>query len=170
MATAATVPIEVYLRTSYEPDAEYVDGIIQERPMGEYDHAAWQAAILEFFRSRRNELHIRALAELRVQVSASRFRVPDVVILDKNSPVEQIIKTAPIAVFEILSPEDSLTRTMEKCTDYEQMGIKTILIVNPKGPKYRFQQGKLEPLFSLQMDIKGRIYPLDFSEVEKLLD
>ena len=42
MATLAHhyVPVEVYLRSSYEPDAEYVDGIIEERPMGEYDHAA----------------------------------------------------------------------------------------------------------------------------------
>jgi hypothetical protein len=47
MATSTRVPIEVYLRSSYEPDAEYVDGEIEERPMGERDHAAWQAAILK---------------------------------------------------------------------------------------------------------------------------
>ena len=38
MATAAQmtqVPIEVYLNSSYEPDAEYVEGVIEERPMGE---------------------------------------------------------------------------------------------------------------------------------------
>ena len=48
MATATTVPMEVYLRSSYEPDSEYVDGVIEERPMGEYDHAAWPLAILAF--------------------------------------------------------------------------------------------------------------------------
>ena len=47
-------------------------------------------------------------AELRVQVAATRFRVPDVTILDRNQPVEQIVTRAPVAVFEILSPEDSL--------------------------------------------------------------
>jgi len=26
------VPLEVYLHSSYEPDAEYVDGVIEERP------------------------------------------------------------------------------------------------------------------------------------------
>ncbi len=46
MATTTHVPVEVYLRSSYEPDAEYVDGKIEERPMGEFDHAAWQLAIL----------------------------------------------------------------------------------------------------------------------------
>ncbi len=39
MATTTHVPVEVYLRSSYEPDAEYVDGKIEERPMGECDHA-----------------------------------------------------------------------------------------------------------------------------------
>ena len=36
MAAIAPVPLNVYLRTSYEPDAEYVDGEIEMRPMGEY--------------------------------------------------------------------------------------------------------------------------------------
>ena len=45
MATVTYVPVEAYLRSSdYEPDAEYVDGQIEERPMGEFDHSDWQAA------------------------------------------------------------------------------------------------------------------------------
>jgi hypothetical protein len=39
------VPVEVYLRSSDEPDAEYVDGEIQERPLGEDSHSAWKSAI-----------------------------------------------------------------------------------------------------------------------------
>ena len=66
--------------------------------MGEWSHADWQAAILEFFRSRRREWNIRAAAELRVQVAPGNFRVPDVTILDRNLPVEQIITHPPIAV------------------------------------------------------------------------
>jgi len=69
-APAATnrVPLEVYLSSSWEPDAEYVDGQIEERPRGEWSHADWQAAVLEFFRTRRNEWKIRVAPELRVQV------------------------------------------------------------------------------------------------------
>jgi len=44
------VPVEVYLRSSYEPDAEYVDGEIEERHAGEYDQSSWQEAILIWFR------------------------------------------------------------------------------------------------------------------------
>jgi len=34
VSTTTHIPVEVYLRSSYEPDAEYVDGEIEERPMG----------------------------------------------------------------------------------------------------------------------------------------
>jgi len=71
-------------------------------------------------------LNIRAAAELRIQVSAGNFRVPDVTVTDRNLPVEQVITHPPIAVFEVLSPEDTVPRMMTKLADYEQMRIKTI--------------------------------------------
>lgn len=45
MATLAPVPVELYLRSSYEPDTDFVDGEVELRPMGEYDHATWQQAL-----------------------------------------------------------------------------------------------------------------------------
>ena len=91
MPSSLHVPIELYLHSSYDPDAEYVDGEIQERAMGEYDHAAWQAAIQEYFRKHRLEWNIRAFSELRIKVSATRYRVPDVTVLDRDLPIEQIV-------------------------------------------------------------------------------
>src|SRR5271170_1669904 len=123
MATTTRVPVEVYLRSSYEPDAEYVDGEIEERAVGEYDHADWQQAIQTWFGIHKKDWGIRVFAELQVQVAATRFRVPDVTILDRDWPVEQIITQPPLAVFEILSPEDSLQRLKRKLEDYATMGI-----------------------------------------------
>jgi Uma2 family endonuclease len=164
------VPLEVYLRTSdYEPDAEYVDGVIEERPMGEWSHADWQAAVVEFFRSRRTEWSIRVAAELRVQVAKSRFRVPDVVVIDRNFPIERIVTHPPIAVIEILSPEDSLNRMMTKLADYERMGIKTIVVLDPNGPHYRYMNGGLETL-PAAFDLPGSAARFDLAEIEKLLD
>ena len=169
-AQAAYTPVEVYLSSSYEPDAEYVGGVIEERPMGEWNHADWQAAILEFFRSRRHEWNVRAAAELRVQVSAGNFRVPDVTVTDRNLPVEQVITHPPIAVFEILSPEDTLSRMMTKLGDYEQMGIQTILVLDPNGRNYRYLGGSLEPLPAGPFDLPGSACRFDLAEIEKLLD
>jgi hypothetical protein len=48
-ATTAFVPVEEYLRSSLEPDAEYAEGQIEERAEGENDHSAWQGAIYFWF-------------------------------------------------------------------------------------------------------------------------
>jgi Uma2 family endonuclease len=173
MATAAQVthvPVEVYLNSSYEPDAEYVGGVIEARPTGEWNHADWQAAILEFFRSRRHEWNIKAAAELRVQVAAGNIRVPDVTVTDRSKPVEQVITHPPIAVFEILSPEDTLTRMMTKLGDYERMGIQTILVIDPNGRNFSYSRGGLELLPAEAFDLAGSACRFDLAEIEKLLD
>lgn len=74
----------------FEPDAEYVDGAIQERPVAELDHAAWQKAIQQWFWGREAEWGIRVFAELCVQVSPTRFRVPDLVILENTGPLKDM--------------------------------------------------------------------------------
>ncbi len=165
------VPLEVYLSTSYEPDAEYVDGVIEERPRGEFDHASWQHALELWFAQHAREWGIRVRTELRVQVSEGNFRVPDVTILDRNRPVEQVITHPPLAVFEILSPEDTVNRLLEKLADYEQMGIATILVIDPKdGRHLRYSGGALQPLPPDPFDLPGTACRFDLAGIEKLLD
>ncbi len=167
MVTIA-VPVEVYLRSSFEPDAEYVDGEIEERPVGEYDHAAWQDALLAYFRQHSIEWRIRAKPELRVQVSTTRFRVPDVTVLDRAQAIEQIVTHPPVAVFEVLSPDDIMPRMLSKLADYEHMGIDGIFVIDPKGSKYRFANGSLTPI-PTGPTLCGRL-TINFQEIEQLLD
>ncbi len=166
----ARVPLEVYLRTSYEPDAEFVDGVIEERPMGQDDHSAWQHAVELWFGLHAKEWNIRVRPELRVQVSAANYRVPDVAILDRNRISEPIATSPPIAVFEILSPDDSLSRVMIKLAEYERMGILTILLLDPDGNHRRYTAGRLEPLTTESFDLPGSACRFDLAEIEKLLD
>src|SRR5277367_3190953 len=164
-AQVARVPVKVYLRSSYEPDAEYVNGVIEERPMGQYDDSSWQHAIELWFAQNARAWGIRARPELRVQVSEANYRVPDVTILDRTQPIEQIITHPPIAVFEILSPEDSLSRMMTKLADYERMGIKTIVVLDPEsGQHRRFQAGSLLQLPSGPFDLPGSACRFDLAE------
>lgn len=138
------VSIEDYLRSDYEPDCEYVDGAIEERPMGLFDHAAWQRAILDWFMRHETEWDVLAIPELRVRVAPTRFRVPDVTVLDRRRPIEQIITRPPRAVFEVLSPEDRVQRMTRKLNDYAAMGIGEIWVVNPDGPEFsRLLHGEL---------------------------
>ena len=169
MATATKVPLEVYLQSSeYEPDAEYVEGVIEERPVGEFDHAAWQEALLAYFRQHRQEWKVRALPELRVKVSPARYRVPDVTVLDQAAPVEQIITHAPLMVFEILSPEDTVTRMLVKLADYAAMGIAGIFVIDPATQThYVFHDGALQIVGGPCTVSHCQI---DFQEIERLLE
>ncbi len=42
MATSALVSIGEYLTSVYRPDCDYVDGEVQERNPGEYDHGNYR--------------------------------------------------------------------------------------------------------------------------------
>ncbi|MGD0481450.1 MAG: Uma2 family endonuclease [Terracidiphilus sp.] len=166
-AQPSLIPVEEYLRTTSDPDCEYVDGVIEERPVGEYDHATWQTILAAFFTIRQVELGIEARTELRMQVAHRRFRVPDVTLLSRKAPREQIITHAPLAVFEILSPEDTMARMLEKLADYERMGIAAIWVIEPtKQVYYQFQAGQLTPgdVFALP----GTSYTVPFAEIAAL--
>jgi Uma2 family endonuclease len=171
MASATQIPVEVYLRSDYEPDAEYVDGEIELRAMGEFDHASWQLAICRWFLSHAQEWGIRVRPELRVQVSATRYRVPDVVVFDRSNPIEQILTRPPIAVFEILSPEDTISRLLVKLDDYAKMGIPTIDIIDPKtGNVYQYVDGNLERIPGRVQQLPGTACSVDWERVVEFLD
>lgn len=168
---SSNVPVELYLHSAeWDPDAEYVDGEILERPMGENDHSAWQAAIQKWFWKHEQEWNIRVRPELRVQLVARKnYRVPDVAILDRDRPIEQIATHPPVAVFEVLSPEDRWPRMIRKLEDYETMGIQQIWVIDPKDRSTRrYCNGQL--VVAAQFDEPAKAIHFDMKEIEALLD
>lgn len=127
--------VEQYLRSEYQPDREYIDGEVRERHLGEREHAAVQAALVVWFHRHRHDWNIRVYPELRVQVSPTRYRVPDVCVLDRSLPREPIITHPPLICIEILSPEDTMARTLERVADYRGFGVANIWIVDPETEK-----------------------------------
>jgi Uma2 family endonuclease len=168
MATTL-ISIEEYLKTSAAPDCEYVRGVIKERAVGEYDHASWQEALLAWLREHKIEWGIRALPELRVRVAADNFRVPDVTVLSRNAPREQIVTQPPLAVFEILSPTDTMTEMLERLADYQQMGIPAIWVIEPKKPLYYlYSSGQLTP--ATTFELPGTSFNVAMSEIAAIVD
>jgi Uma2 family endonuclease len=131
MVTSALISVEEYLRSDWSPDREYVDGEIQERNLGEYDHASLQDALLGIFRDHRAAWQIKARPELRIQVGPQRFRVPDVTVLRRDHPAEQVIVTPPLLCIEILSPDDRFGRMDQKISDYLKMGVRSVWVIDP---------------------------------------
>jgi Uma2 family endonuclease len=168
-AQPSLIPLEEYLRMTSEPDCEYVAGVIEERPVGEYDHATWQTILAAFFTIRQRELGVEARTELRVQVAPNRFRVPDVTLLSRTAPREQIITHAPLAVFEILSPEDTMSRMLEKLAEYERMGIAAIWLIEPtKQLYYRYRGGQLA--LGSAFELPGTPFRVPFAEIAALAE
>ena len=168
-ATTSQITVEDYLKMSCDPDCEYVAGVVEERPVGEYDHSTWQIALAAFFLTREKELKILSRPELRVQVAADSLRVPDVTLLSRDAPREQVITHPPLAVFEILSPEDSMTKMLDKLSDYERMGIGGIWVIEPKKCNYyRYRQGQLTPV--ADFELQGTQFRIAFAEIAGLIE
>ena len=108
MAVATLVPIEEYLSTSWDPDREYLAGRLIERNVGELDHSYLQSLLLKLLDRR----GLFAFVELRVQVRADRFRIPDVLAV-RQMPSGRFLRTPPYIVVEVLSPDDR-TREAER--------------------------------------------------------
>jgi len=74
---------------------------------------------------------VLALTDVRIQVKASNFRVPDVTVIRAGTPRERILTHPPLLVIEILSPEDRLSRMTERTDEYLDFGIENIWIIDP---------------------------------------
>jgi Uma2 family endonuclease len=126
------VSVREYLTTSYRPDCEYIDGRIEERNLGEYDHGLMQTFLAQLFMNNRQTWGVQVVTDVRTQVSSSHFRVPDLSVLRAGTPKERIITHPPLIVIEILSPEDRLSRFQDRIDDYLVFGIENIWIIDPE--------------------------------------
>ena len=144
MGTAATlIPVEEYLNTSYDPDREYVDGEVVERNLGEKTHSRIQRKLLVYFELHAKELGI-SFPEQRVQVSRTRFRIPDVTVVKLSQEQGEIFTNPPHLCIEILSKDDTMQYMQQKIDDYLNFGVPYVWIINPKNRKgYVFTSGAM---------------------------
>ena len=157
---ATAVTIEEYLSTPYRPDRDYVDGEVQKRNLGEFDHARLQGEIYAYFHARRKQWGVYPVIEQRLQVSASRFRVLDVCVIIGTAP-GQIFRTPPFICIEILSPEDRMSRVNERIADYLQFGVPYVWILDPQTRKaWRCTLGAMTEVQELRTENPAMVVPL----------
>lgn len=136
--TAATlISLDAYLATSYRPDREYIDGEVRERNVGKWDHARLQNLLGSWFNVNEAAWGVLTATEWRTQVSRTRVRIPDVVLVS-DGPQPDVLSDPPVLIVEILSPDDSYTDTQERAADYRKMGVGTVWIIDPKTPTGRY--------------------------------
>ena len=129
MSTAVLVPLAGYLGHTTNPDCEYLEGRLVQRNVGEISHADAQGRTYAFVLS--NAPGFWPGVEIRVQVRADRYRVPDVVIVRGGRPAGRIIMVPPEIAVEVLSPEDRAADLQDKIDDYLRFGIAAVWVIDP---------------------------------------
>ncbi|WP_263366913.1 Uma2 family endonuclease [Edaphobacter bradus] len=131
MAGATLIPVSEYLSTTYRPDRDYIDGELRERNVGDRPHAVMQALLATIFNVNRRTWGVVGMTELRIQTSATHFRIPGLCILRRSDPVEDVVRTAPLICIEIISPSDTLSALQERVDDYIAMGVDNVWVIDP---------------------------------------
>ena len=156
------ISVREYRSTSYEPDRDYIDGVLEERNKGETDHSYFQTAVASYFHERRKKWGVCALTEQRVQVSKTRFRVPDVCLVIGPKPDQPIISTSPFVCIEILSPEDRVSKVRERLKDYIRFGVPYVFLLDPETHKaYRWTTADMTEVFELRTENPDTLVPLE---------
>ncbi len=131
MATATALSLGEYLQTSYRPDREYIDGELKERNVGKWDHARVQLLLARFIGNHEQEWGVISSTEQRMQVSETRVRIPDLVVLEEGYPPEVLVEP-PLLAIEVLSPDDSYSEVQERSADYLAMGVPAVWLIDPR--------------------------------------
>jgi Uma2 family endonuclease len=129
MGIGTLISVEEYLNTSYDPDVEYVDGVLVERNVGEWLHSLTQSNIIFALRTKYPRVYV--VPELRSRVKETRFRLPDVSVL-LSPPEGKVLARAPFIAIEILSESDSMSRVIEKLKEYAALGTPHIWVFDPR--------------------------------------
>ena len=132
MVTTA-VSLDAYLNGPVpDPDVEYVDGALKEKSVVKRIHTRLQSILCTWFENHAEAWGVVPSPELRTQVSATRVRLPDVVISSAGY-ASQVQVDPPWIAIEILSPGDSFADLSEKLRDYDRMGIPNIWVIDPEN-------------------------------------
>ncbi|MDE3186593.1 MAG: Uma2 family endonuclease [Acidobacteriota bacterium] len=163
--------VREYLRTSWSPDREFVDGRIEERNLGEKEHSIIQRYLTFLFMLNRAEWGVEVFPELRTQTEARRFRVPDVLVVRAGQKFERYLTQPPLIAIEILSPEDTLRAMQGKAAEYRSFGIEHIWIIDPE-PRiaYRYTEAGLEEVRTGELTVPETPICVVLSEVFAELD
>ena len=131
-ATTAQISVKEYLRTSYRPDRDYGNGEIQERNLGELNHATVQANLTIYLGIRRREWNILVMTELRIRVAPARVRIPDICVLLPSAPYEPVLTVPPFLCIKVLSPSDNLLLVHNHIAEFIAFGVPCIWLINTK--------------------------------------
>ncbi len=131
MGVGTPISLEEYLNTTYRPDCDFVEGQVLERNVGKRRHAYAQMHIGIWFGRHADQLQLEPLSGLRMRVTPTRVRIPDVVVSEVPLPEEEVFTAPPYLCIEIMSPEDTMARLQERLDEYLGLGVPNNWVIDP---------------------------------------
>lgn len=133
LASATLVSEEEYLRKTYKPACDYIDGVLRQKSMPTYKHARLQGRISALINS--SNSGFEAVAELTCWVRTGKYLVPDVVVQHIDD-IQDPYPVRPVHLcVEILSPDDRFSDAVSKCGEYHAWGVAYCWIIDPEDKR-----------------------------------
>jgi Uma2 family endonuclease len=167
------VPVEAYLTASYpDGDREYLDGVVSERNVGTPDHSLLQKILVVYLSGFEKELNIAVRPECRIRIAETRYRVPDIAVMARPfRQSERVALDAPLMIIEIVSPDDRIRDAMQRFREYENMGVRHIIQMDPADrTAVAFVHGDLVRLNDTGFELPGGRLPFDSRALLARLD
>ncbi len=165
------ITVEEYLRTSYRPDRELVNGELKEKAMPTRLHGIIQMIIGAWFFNHMDQWGIAPESEVRTQVRPGNFRLPDVSVTPVDTVDTRTQNKPPIIAIEILSDDDRFSDLARRAADFRAMGVENIWLIDPeqRAALVWGAAGSWEP--AAQLQVPGTPIHLDlgwlWAQVEK---
>ena len=157
--------LDEYLRTSYQPDVDYVDGQLRERRLGTPEYSKLRNSIAAWFWHRRIRWGLHPVTEQRIQVSPGRIRICDVAVLHCHSPREGVLQTGPLVCINLLPPDESLGSETEVLAELRSMGARNVWLIDPhRHAAYTFDAAGLHEADPTHVGAPGTPIHLDLTE------
>ncbi len=131
MATTHLISASEYLRSSFEPDAEYVEGRIVQRAAPQKTHSKMQTFLTRTLCAIGEPLGYEVWVEQRLRTKAdpARYRVADVCVT-LGEPDEEVFTQPPFLCVEVLSPDDSALELRLKLEESLALGVAYVWVVD----------------------------------------
>ena len=174
MPAAPFVPLEDYLSASYPyGDREYLDGMVVTRNGYEPAHSALQKILIVHLSAFEKSLQLAVRPECRTRIAETRYRVPDVLVMERPfRQTDRVVIDVPLLIIEIVSPDDKHVETLRRFREYENLGVRHIVQMDPEDrTTYLFLGGNLVRRDDLSsIETRKGLLPFPASELLARLD
>ena len=163
--------LEQYNHVFFRPDAHFVDGRIVPRILGDWIHSRAIGSLIGALYPVCDALNLKSSISLRLQVSPTRVRVCDFVVLRPDAPHEQVSTVAPLLCIEVIGPEQPPDEELDTLADYLSMGVQNIWLIDPlRRAAFTFEVNGFHETDPANLTVAGTPIRLDLTEAFAAID